>query len=127
MASPNPTRLVAGYINREIRKALGYRLPVLFTLEINEQSRLHAHGIVVIGNNERDLLQVDALVSAMAHAGGQVKASPIAKGKQIYFDRLYDAVGWNKYLLKAKAKTVRFLGHEKITFISNDLLRLAKG
>lgn len=125
-ASGDPTRLISGYIGRELRKALGHSLPHLFVLEVSRTGKLHAHGVVVVGDDldEGRILTID---KALGRAGGKLKAARIVRQTQSYLDHLHDGEGWAKYLSKARSATSRHLGTEKISFISNDLLRLAKG
>lgn len=125
-ASGDPTRLISGYIGRELRKALGYSLPHLFVLEVSRTGKLHAHGAVVVGDdlNEERILTID---KALGRAGGKLKAARIVRQTQSYLDHLHDGEGWAKYLSKARSATSRHLGTNKISFISTDLLRLAKG
>lgn len=125
-ASGDPTRLISAYIGRELRKALGYSLPHLFVLEVSRTGKLHAHGAVVVGDdlNEERILTID---KALGRAGGKLKAARIVRQTQSYLDHLHDGEGWAKYLSKARSATSRHLGTNKISFISTDLLRLAKG
>lgn len=125
-ASGDPTRLISGYIGRELRKALGHSLPHLFTLEVSRTGKLHAHGVVVVGDDldEERILTID---KALGRAGGKLKAARIVRQTQSYLDHLHDGEGWAKYLSKARSATSRHLGTEKISFISTDLVRLAKG
>ncbi|MDR5009443.1 hypothetical protein RGK87_10505 [Agrobacterium fabacearum] len=124
--SGDPTRLISGYIGRELRKALGHSLPHLFTLEVSRTGKLHAHGVVVVGDDldEERILTID---KALGRAGGKLKAARIVRQTQSYLDHLHDGEGWAKYLSKARSATSRHLGTDKISFISTDLLRLAKG
>ncbi|QKJ91103.1 hypothetical protein [Agrobacterium pusense] len=125
-ASGDPTRLISGYIGRELRKALGYSLPHLFVLEVSRTGKLHAHGVVVVGDDldEERILTID---KALGRTGGKLKAARIVRQTQSYLDHLHDGEGWAKYLSKARSATSRHLGTEKISFISTDLVRLAKG
>lgn len=124
-ASGDPTRLISGYIGRELRKALGHSLPHLFVLEISGTGKLHAHGVVVIGDDlsEERILTID---KALGRAGGRLKAARIVRQTQSYLDHLHDGEGWAKYLSKARSATSRQLGTDKISFISTDMLRLAR-
>lgn len=125
-ASNDPTRLLAGYINRELRKAIGGSLPHLFVLEISRTGKLHAHGVVIIGDDldEERILAID---KALGRAGGQLKAARMTRQTQTYLDHLHNGEGWAKYLSKARVVTRRHLQADKISYISTDLLRLAKG
>ena len=125
-ASSDPTRLISGYIARELRKALGHSLPHIFSLEVSRTGKLHAHGAVVIGDDLREE-RITAIDKALGRAGGKLKAARIVCQTQSYLDHLHNGEGWAKYLSKSRSATCKHLGTEKISFISNDLLRFAKG
>lgn len=125
-ASDDPTRLLSGYIGRELRKALGRSLPHLFVLEISRTGKLHAHGVVVIGD-DLDEDRILAIDRALGRAGGKLKAARITRQTQSYLDHLHNGKGWANYLAKARFATRRHLQTDKISYISTDLLRLAKG
>lgn len=125
-ASSDPTRLISGYIGRELRKALGHSLPHVFSLEVSRTGKLHAHGAVVIGDDLREE-RITAIDKALGRAGGKLKAARIVCQTQSYLDHLHNGEGWAKYLAKSRSLTCKHLGTDKISFISTDLLRLAKG
>ncbi len=125
-ASSDPTRLISGYIGRELRKALGHSLPHVFSLEVSRTGKLHAHGAVVIGDDLREE-RIAAIDKALGKAGGKLKAARIVCQTQSYLDHLHNGEGWAKYLSKSRSATCKHLGTDKISFISTDLLRFAKG
>ncbi|GAK71143.1 hypothetical protein RRU01S_15_00680 [Agrobacterium rubi TR3 = NBRC 13261] len=124
-AFSDPTRLISGYIGRELRKALGHSLPHVFTIEVSRSGKLHAHGAVVIGDDLREE-RIASIDKALGRAGGKLKAARIVCQTQSYLDHLHNGEGWAKYLAKSRSATCKHLGTDKISFISTDLLRLAR-
>ncbi|NTD72524.1 hypothetical protein G6M30_27510 [Agrobacterium tumefaciens] len=62
---------------------------------------------------------------ALARAGGRMmgKAAP----RQVAFAKIEDGFGWAAYCQKAFDTACNWLGTNKVSYVSTDLLRLAKG
>lgn len=121
----DPARLMGHYIGRELRKALGCAMPYAFTFEVSPAGRLHVHGVLVPASFEED--HVLAIDRALGKAGGKLKASNIVRLSQSYLGTLYDGLGWHAYLQKSGDGAARFLGTDKVTFISTALRRMCAG
>lgn len=118
----DPARLMSHYINREFRRRLGESLPYGFAFDVSEACRLHLHGVVVPSLMEEEHL--DAVDQALMTAGGRINGARIVQYTQNYLDKLSDGIGWAAYSQKSFDEAARFLGTNKVTFISNSLRRL---
>lgn len=110
-------------ISRELKSALGYLPAYGFTFEISPSGRLHVHGVLVLrSTSDADMKLVR---EALARAGGRMtgKAAP----RQVAFAKIDDGFGWAAYCQKAFDTACNWLGTNKVSYVSNDLLRLAKG
>jgi len=118
----DPVRLMSHYLNRELKSAIGAPVPYAFRFEVSPTGRLHIHGALIPASlDEEHILAVDR---ALARAGGKLKADSLRRNTQSYLDHLYDGLGWFAYVQKASNKASGFLGTDKVTFISNDLMTL---
>jgi hypothetical protein len=118
----DPARLMSHYINRELRKATGGAIPYAFTFDVSRAGRLHVHGVLVPGSFEED--RILAIDHALGKAGGKLKASNLTRLTQSYLGTLYDGLGWFAYLQKQGDRSMRYLGTEKVTFISTALRKI---
>ncbi|NSZ06504.1 hypothetical protein G6M14_09045 [Agrobacterium tumefaciens] len=110
-------------ISRELKSALGYLPAYGFTFEISPSGRLHVHGVLILrSSSDADMKLVR---EALARAGGRMtgKAAP----RQVAFAKIADGFGWAAYCQKAFDTACNWLGTNKVSYVSTDLLRLAKG
>ncbi|NSL24920.1 hypothetical protein [Agrobacterium tumefaciens] len=110
-------------ISRELKSALGYLPAYGFTFEVSPSGRLHVHGVLILKySSDTDMKLVR---EALARAGGRMmgKAAP----RQVAFAKIEDGFGWAAYCQKAFDTACNWLGTNKVSYVSTDLLRLAKG
>lgn len=110
-------------ISRELKSALGYLPAYGFTFEVSPSGRLHVHGVLILkSSSDADMKLVR---EALARAGGRMmgKAAP----RQVAFAKIEDGFGWAAYCQKAFDTACNWLGTNKVSYVSTDLLRLAKG
>ena len=118
-----PVRLLSGYIGREMRKVFGRVLPFSFGFEIAPgEGKLHLHGAVVLDDDTPAHRRRVARVLRQA-AGNMPKAS---RARQCALKPMDAPSGWAGYTTKSINRTRKLLGTDKITFVSQDLLRLTK-
>lgn len=110
------------YISREIRKSLGRILPFSFTFEVSPTGALHLHGVVVPRDHSPEHLQL--IRGALAKAGGKITGRSAAR--QVCFKPLTDGYGWATYSQKAFDEACNALGTYKVTFISEELTKMAR-
>lgn len=109
-------------ISRELKSALGYLPAYGFTFEISPSGRLHVHGVLVLrSTSDADMKLVR---EALARAGGRMtgKAAP----RQVAFAKIEDGFGWAAYCQKAFDTACNWLGTNKVSYVSTDLLRLSR-
>lgn len=116
--SPDPVRVLSDRINRALKAEGLSGAPYMMVLEVSPEGRLHAHG-AILPPRGTDLKTVN---TALRKAGGRIRGKGAAR--QACLRSIFHADGWDKYLRKAQKKTKRVLGLEKITFISQPLIRL---
>jgi hypothetical protein len=76
-----------------LKAKLGYNVPFIMVLEVEEQGRLHVHGTLGLHREE-----VASAIAALRVAGGKWAG---AGGKyQVDVREMYDAVGWWHYVMK---------------------------
>lgn len=119
---PNPARLMSGYINRELKKEVGIAFPYAFRFEVSPRGRLHLHGVLIPYSFDED--HVLAIDKALGRAGGKQRTDILRTNTQSYLGTLHDGLGWFAYLQKSGDDAARFLGTEKVTFISTPLKKL---
>lgn len=110
------------YISREMRNSFGCALPFSFTFEISPTGTLHLHGVVVPHTQSADHLR--QIGDAFAKAGGKITGRGAAR--QVCLKPLTDGYGWATYSQKAFDEACSVLGTYKVTFISDDLTRMAR-
>lgn len=110
-------------ISRELKSALGYLPAYGFTFEISPSGRLHVHGVLILKSSSDAAMKL--VREALARAGGRMtgKAAP----RQVAFAKIEDGFGWAAYCQKAFDTACNWLGTNKVSYVSTDLLRLAKG
>lgn len=111
------------YIARELSKAFGRAIPIAFIFEVSPTGVLHVHGVVLPPSSDEASRKL--LRDALARAGGRISGRGAAR--QVDLQEIEDGYGWAAYTQKAFDLACRFLGTNKITFASTDLIRLAKG
>ena len=111
------------YIARELSKAFGRAIPVAFIFEVSPTGVLHVHGVILPPSSDEASRKL--LRDALARAGGRISGRGAAR--QVDLQEIEDGYGWAAYTQKAFDLACRFLGTNKITFASTDLIRLAKG
>lgn len=121
---PDPARLMASYISRELRTRLGECPPFGFAFDVSDKGRLHLHGAIIPLVMEEEHL--NALDKALMVAGGRMKGARIVRQMQNYMNVCYDGIGWAAYSQKSFDEAVQFLGTRKVTFISRSLVRLCR-
>jgi hypothetical protein len=115
--------LVRRRINKEFRKQFGVTLPYGFTFEIAPLTgKLHLHGVVVSRDLSSEGLRL--LRHALKRAGGKITAK--ATGRQVDLRPITDGTGWAAYSQKDFDTACTWLGTNKVTFLSDELTRLAK-
>lgn len=110
-------------ISRELKSALGYLPAYGFTFEISPTGKLHVHGVIVLkSTSDADMKLVR---DALARAGGKMtgRSAP----RQVAFAKIEDGFGWAAYCQKAFDTACHWLGTNKVSYVSTDLLRMAKG
>ncbi len=122
MCRPDPADDLRRYIAREMRAAVGSALPFSFAFEIAPGGKLHIHGVLLPLNDAPDHRK--AIRQALARAGGAIKGKEA--GRQVDLKPLTDGLGWAVYSQKDFDTACRHLGTNKITFVSQELKRLAK-
>jgi len=109
-------------ISRELKSALGYLPAYGFTFEVSPSGRLHVHGVLILkSSSDADMKLVR---EALARAGGRMmgKAAP----RQVAFAKIEDGFGWAAYCQKAFDTACNWLGTNKVSYVSTDLLRLSR-
>lgn len=121
---PDPARLMSHYINRELKKEVGIAFPYAFRFEVSPTGRLHLHGVII----PYSFLEhhVEGIDRALAKAGGKLKADQLRRNTQSYLGTLWDGLGWFAYCEKTGKEVSRFLGTDKVTFISTPLVRMCR-
>ena len=110
-------------ISRELKSALGYLPAYGFTFEVSPSGRLHVHGVIVPNfSGESDMRKIR---DALARSAGKMTGKHAAR--QVAFTQITDGMGWAAYCQKALDTACRYLGTNKVSYISTDLLRFAKG
>jgi hypothetical protein len=117
LKSANPMRSLTLRLNAELRKAGLAKLPYMVAFEVSPDGRLHAHGAFLRRGDEK------AVKLVFRKAGGLIKKRGTA-ARQLSFRSIYNADGWDRYLKKAKNKTKKAIGVDKVTFISQSLVQL---
>lgn len=120
LKSVNPMRSLTGRINAELRKVRLSKLPYMVAFEVSPDGKVHAHGAYLRRGDEK------AVKLAFRKAGGIIKKRGAA-ARQLSFRSIYNADGWDSYLKKAKNKTKKAIGVDKVTFISQSLVQLCTG
>lgn len=119
----DPTDDLRRYIAKELRKEFGHLPPFGFIFEIAPTTgKLHIHGAILTGN--RSTAHEEALKRALARAGGKITGKGAAR--QVVLDTLTDGTGWAVYSQKQYDEVCSHLGTDKVSSVSNDLLRLAQ-
>lgn len=124
-AAPDPARFLSRRIVTAFRKAGIDLTRFAFFLEVTQDDRnqLHLHGAIVLGNLDRA-----AVKDALRAAGGRIEGPAAARQlemKGFELDR-GGPVGWACYPTKAALRTQRVIGHDKLTYMGEDLKRLAR-
>jgi hypothetical protein len=117
LESANPMRSLTLRINAELRKAGLPKLPYMVAFEVSPDGKVHAHGAFLRRGDE------EAVKMAFRKAGGIIRKQGTA-ARQLSFRSIYNADGWDGYLKKAKNKTKRAIGVDKVTFISQSFVQL---
>lgn len=120
LESANPMRSLTLRINAELRKAGLSKLPYMIAFEVSPDGKVHAHGAFLRRGDEK------AVKLAFRKAGGIIRKRGEA-ARQLSFRSIYNADGWDGYLKKAKNKTKKAIGVDKVTFISQSLVQLCTG
>lgn len=120
---PDATDLLRRRIAKEMRSMFGRMLPFSFGFEISEiTGKLHIHGAVIPAESTAG--HTEALQAALCRAGGKIKGK--AAARQCRFKPLTDGIGWAGYMLKGYDLAARYIGTNQASFISTDMVRLAK-
>lgn len=124
-AADDPAQRISRRIIRAFRTA-GIDLPhFAFFLEVTRDDRnlLHLHGAIALGNLDRA-----AVKDALRRAGGRIEGPGAARQLEIKGFELDRGgpVGWACYPTKAATLTQRVIAHEKLTYMGEDLKRLAR-
>ncbi|CAD7026524.1 hypothetical protein REJC140_02392 [Pseudorhizobium endolithicum] len=120
-ASSDPVRIIYNEINRSAKTILGYALPISFEFDLDDNDRLHCHGIAVLPDWEKETIAKFRHV--LKRAGGVMHGR--GSGRQVDVDRLKDWKGWTGYQHKNADRVIALLGTEKIDYASRELKRLA--
>ncbi|WP_207795624.1 hypothetical protein [Phyllobacterium zundukense] len=118
----DPANQIARYIGKEMTNAFNEVLPYSFTLEFSPSGVLHLHG--AIQPQDRSKTHIESLKGVLMRAGG--KCSGKAASRQCVFRSLTDGLGWAAYLNKAGNDAAERLMTNKVTFISNNLRKIAE-
>lgn len=110
-------------ISKELKAAFGTLPAYGFTYEVSPTGRLHVHGVIVPPSYTESDMKL--LKEALAKAGGKIKGKGAAR--QVDISDIEDGFGWAAYCQKAFDDVCTWLGTNKVSYISTDLLRLAKG
>lgn len=110
-------------ISKELKAAFGALPAYGFTYEVSPTGKLHVHGVIVPPSNTEGDMKL--LREALAKAGGKIKGKGAAR--QVDVSDIEDGFGWAVYCQKAFDVVCAWLGTNRVSYISNDLLRLAKG
>ena len=123
MSRNNPADDLRRRMANELRKTFGQAVPVAFVFEISPRGKLHVHGTAILPTNTETSRK--RFREAIARACGRItgKGAP----RQVDVDDLTDGIGWAAYTQKEYDTACRYLGTNKIGFIANEIVRLAKG
>ncbi|WP_114429283.1 hypothetical protein [Phyllobacterium bourgognense] len=117
-----PANQIARYIGKEMTNAFNEVLPYSFTLEFSPSGVLHLHG--AIRPFDRSKTHIESLKRVLMRAGG--KCSGKVASRQCVLKSLTDGLGWAAYLNKAGNDAAERLMTNKVTFISNNLRKIAE-
>lgn len=124
LAHPDPADHLRRYLARELRSAFGQLLPFAFAFEASfgGARRWHFHGVAVAPDGSIETR--DKIKSALERAAGKFKGKGSAT--QARLEPLTEPTGWALYCLKHHDYVCRAFGTNKIMFVSDELIRLAK-
>lgn len=98
----------------------GIHHPVLaFVLEINQERRLHLHGIIAATGFDSAKLS-----PALRKAGGVMTGRPLATQERV--TEAWSPSGWCNYMNKHKAHTAAYLRGCEVTFYSRSMTKAVK-
>jgi hypothetical protein len=117
--SANPVRTFARRVQRAFQSLGLAAPPFAFQIETSPSGRTHVHGAVL----HRPLSR-DRLVEALMLAGGKMHGKTAST--QVRLRTLFYAPGWLGYMQLDSAWTREVLGKDRLSFISQDLLRLTR-
>lgn len=119
-----PDDVLRRSIAKELKALFGRSLPFAFCFDTNDEGRLHAHGIILPGQLGEMQATDAALSQALARSGGKVKGK--SGSRQVSIGVLADGLGWAAYALRNRQKVFQQLPVKKLTFVSDELTRIAK-
>lgn len=120
--SKSPVETLSAMISRWLKRLLGFVPPYAFQFEFNHLGRLHIHGVVLL--DRADEAELGKLKEALAAGCGKIDGKP--GSRQLKLAELYNADGWTGYFSKTVTGTVKRLGVERVTFMSDGLRRFAR-
>lgn len=122
-ASADPARIIYSAINARAKELLGYPLSLSFEFDLDDNDRLHCHGIAILPDWTNET--VAKFRQVLKRAGGIMHGSGGAR--QVDVDRLKDWKGWAGYQHKNVDRVIARLGTDKIDYTSRELKRVAFG
>jgi len=125
VAAKDPGRAIVRRIQAKFREH-GIRPPLLaFSLEVTEDTRneLHLHGAVLL-----DRVELATMKKLLRSAAGWIEGRSGSRQVQIksFDEERGGASGWANYGSKCTGRTRRTIEHDRITYISDDLLRASR-
>ncbi|WP_157772596.1 hypothetical protein [Pseudoponticoccus marisrubri] len=93
-AAPDPLRALQRRVNRALRQHGLSGLPLALVLETSPTGKLHAHGVLLPGDYDRDKVK-----KALRAAGGRITKRGSA-ARQLSLGEIFDGAGWTAYCAK---------------------------
>jgi hypothetical protein len=119
-ASDDPARIIYNAINARAKELLGYPLSLSFEFDLDDNDRLHCHGIAILPDWTNET--VAKFRQVLKRAGGMMHGAGGAR--QVDVDRLKDWKGWAGYQHKNVDRVIARLGTDKIDYTSRELKRV---
>lgn len=124
--TPDPVDLFERRLNKYLRKQGLAGTPFAFAFDVNDEARLHAHGVIVV---KPELQQ--AVKLALRYAGGFVEGRQ--GSRQVLLKRDADRVpaGWHRYTTMSHVKVGKLfaefgVGDYRTSYVSTRYRRLMK-
>ena len=114
-----PANCLANKIQRLAKTMTGAKVPIVLVLEETEEGRLHAHGVAILENWNKDTLT--AFMDLLRRAGGRIGGA-----RQVALRKLFSATGWRDYITKVMPRTIANLGSHCVTYTSREITSLAR-